>query len=152
MIMCKPLRDNCADSVLFSEPGFDKPRCSCPCLTCDTVFQKRSKPLLGEGLSLTSNLVFIDKCLLTLSFVKGAEIPCKRFALEAAIWPSSLRELCLFADETSKTIFAKCDCDNFPWVEISLELLHSFMISSLMKVDVRSEVIPRTYNQLMRSC
>lgn len=38
MVMCKPVRDSCANSVLFSEPWFDKPRCPCPCLTGDTVF------------------------------------------------------------------------------------------------------------------
>lgn len=81
IVMCKPVRDDRADSVLFSEPSFDKPRCPCPCLTCDTVLQKRPKPLLGECFSFTSNLIFIDKCLLTLSLVKITKISCKRFPL-----------------------------------------------------------------------
>lgn len=40
MLMGKPLRDSRADSILFSEPVFDEPRCPCPCLTRDTVFQE----------------------------------------------------------------------------------------------------------------
>lgn len=121
--MCKPVRDDRADSVLFSEPSFDKPRCPCPCLTCDTVLQKRSKPLLGECFSFTSNLIFIDKCLLTLSLVKITKISCKCFPLQAAIWASQLGELGLLTNEASITIFTKRDSDNFPWVEIPLELL-----------------------------
>ena len=148
--MCQPVWNSRIDSVLFSQPCFDKPRCACPCLTCHTVFQKRSKPLLGEGLSFTSNLVFIDECLLTLSLVKIAKISCECFPLEAAIWPSQLRKLGLFTDEASITIFTKCDCDNFTWVEIPLELLH-ILIGNLLEVEMRSEAIPRRYNQLTKS-
>ena len=81
MVMCKPFRDYCADSVLFSKSLFDKPRCPCPCLTCDAILQERSKPLLGERLSFTSNVVFIDECFLALSLVKIAKISCICFPL-----------------------------------------------------------------------
>lgn len=40
MVVCKPIGYNRANSILFSEPWFDKPRCSCPCLTCDAILQK----------------------------------------------------------------------------------------------------------------
>ena len=147
--MCKPFGDSCANPVLLSEPWFDKPRCPCPCLACDTILQKRSKPLLRERLPFSSNLILIYECFLTLSFVKITKIPCKRFPLEAAIWPSQLREFGLFTDEASETVFTKCDCDNFTWVEIPLELLGS-LVSNLLGMNIRNEVAPRRYNQLMR--
>ena len=149
--MCKPLGNGCVDSVLLSELFFDKPWCPCPCLTCYAVFQERSKPLLGEGLSFTRNLVFINQCFLTMSFIKIAKVSCKRFPLQAAIQPSQLRKFSLFTDESSETIITKCDGDSFPWVKISLELLRS-LISSPLEVDIRSEVVPRRYNQLLNHC
>lgn len=81
MVMCKPFGNNCADAIFFSEPRFDKPRCACPCLARDAIFQKRSKPLFGERLAFTSNVVFIDECFLTMSFVKIAKISCICFPL-----------------------------------------------------------------------